>query len=464
MATFREELGVLDKKGGRLWMYPKPVNGFYYWARTVFAIGLLTFLFGAPFIKVNGEPFILINIFERKFILFGAVFHPQDFYIIALMMVTAVLSIVLFTVVFGRVFCGWACPQTVFMEMVFRRIEYWIEGDHKAQKRLNDGPWTTEKIFKKTLKWSIFFVISFIIANTFLAYLIGIDRLKVLITDGPFAHFGTFAMLLLFTGAFYTVFAYVRELVCIVVCPYGRLQSVMLDNNSTVVAYDFVRGEPRGKSKKGNIFQSGDCVDCGHCVQVCPTGIDIRNGTQLECINCTACMDACDAVMVKVHKPKGLIRYASINGIKEGRKGIRFSFRAVAYSIVILILFTVITSLILGKKDVSVVILRAPGQLYQKTDKNHISNLYNADFINNTTKTQKLTLKVKDIPEAKINLVGDKEVKIPANQTGRATFFVVLPLDKLESGSAKISIEAYNSEGKLVNTVKTAFLGPIQFE
>ncbi len=462
MATFREELGVLDKTGGRVWMYPKPVNGFYYWARNVFAVFLLVFLFGMPFVKVNGDPFILINIFERKFILFGVVLHPQDFYIVALMMVTGVLSIVLFTVVFGRVFCGWACPQTIFMEMIFRRIEYWIEGDHKAQKRLNASPWTIEKIIKKSLKWSVFFIISFIIANTFLAYLIGIDNLKVLITDGPLAHLGTFSLLLFFTGAFYTVFAYVRELVCIVACPYGRLQSVMLDNSSIVVAYDFVRGEPRGKSKKGNSFESGDCVDCGHCVHVCPTGIDIRNGTQLECINCTACIDACDAVMEKVHKPKGLIRYASINSIKNNKKGTIFTPRAIAYSAVIAILLTIVGSLFFGKQEVSLVVLRAPGQLFQKVEQDKISNLYNADLINNTSKAQNLILRVKDSPNAQIKLVGTEQVLIEPHATAKATFFIVMPKEELSSGSEKLHIEVFNTENKLVGSAKTSFLGPIK--
>jgi cytochrome c oxidase accessory protein FixG len=462
MATFRDELGVLNKSGGRLWMYPKPVNGFYYWARNAFAVLLLVFLFGMPFVKLNGEPFLLFNIFERKFIIFGVFFHPQDFYIIALSMVTAVLCIVLFTVVFGRVFCGWACPQTIFMEMIFRRIEYWIEGDHKAQKRLNASPWTAEKIIKKSLKWSVFFGISFVIANTFLAYLIGIDNLKMLVSDGPLAHLGTFVLLLVFTGAFYTVFAYVRELVCIVACPYGRLQSVMLDNNSIVVAYDFVRGEPRGKSKKGNSFESGDCVDCGHCVHVCPTGIDIRNGTQLECINCTACIDACDEVMVKVKKPKGLIRYASLNHIKEGKKNSLITTRSVAYSAVILVLMSITASLFFGKKEVSMVVLRAPGQLFQKVGQDKISNLYNVDFVSNSPKAQQLSLRVKDLANSEIKLIGSDQINLAANETGKATFFVVVPEKELPSGNTKINIELLNNEGKVLNQISTSFLGPIK--
>lgn len=260
-------------------------------------------MFGMPLIKVEGHSFMMLNIIDRKFIIFGQVFGTHDFFILALGVITIVVSIILFTAIFGRVFCGWACPQTVFLEMVFRKIEFFIEGDYVKQKNLNSAPWSGSKFFKKILKWGIFFALSVLIANTFLAWIIGIDELTHIITDPVSKHMGGFIAMMIFSGVFYFVFAYFREYACIYVCPYGRLQGVLLDKNSTVIAYDYVRGEPRGKIHKGEERTGGDCIDCKECMAVCPTAIDIRNGTQLECVNCTACIDACDNIMDKIGEP-----------------------------------------------------------------------------------------------------------------------------------------------------------------
>ncbi len=238
-------------------------------------------------------------------------------------MIIGVIFIALFTVGFGRIFCGWICPQTIFMEMVFRRIEYWIDGDRNKQRKLDRQKWNAEKIKKRLLKWFVFLVISFLIANVFLAYLIGSDKLIKYITDGPLEHLSTLLPLIIFTAVFYFVFAWFREQVCIIACPYGRLQGVLLDNKSIVVAYDHKRGEGESGRKKfrknedRKALGHGDCIDCLQCVHVCPTNIDIRNGTQLECVNCTACIDECDHIMESINLPKGLIRYASENEIEK---------------------------------------------------------------------------------------------------------------------------------------------------
>ncbi|MFZ9661460.1 MAG: cytochrome c oxidase accessory protein CcoG [Chitinophagaceae bacterium] len=313
--TFRDSVATIDQKGKRKYIQPKKPSGALYDKRSIASIIYLLIFFSLPFIKIEGEPFFMINILQRKFVLFGQIFGPQDFFIFALGMLTFMVFIILFTVVFGRVFCGWACPQTIFMEMVFRKIEYFIDGDSHKQKQLREMPWNAEKIGKRTLKVIIFYALSFLIANFFMAYLIGMDEVKRYIHEGIPNHFGTFATLIGFSAVFFFVYYWFREQVCIVVCPYGRLQGVLLDKNSIVVAYDYVRGEPRGKVSKDTIEIKGDCVDCAACVRVCPTGIDIRNGTQLECVNCTACIDACDSIMKSVEKPTGLIRYASENNI-----------------------------------------------------------------------------------------------------------------------------------------------------
>src|SRR6478609_3838398 len=315
---YRDSISLIDKGGDRNWVYTKKPKGHLYNGRNWFNILLIVLLFTGPFLKYNGHPLMLLNVLDRKFIILGIPFWPQDMPLFALLMLTFVMFIIVFTVVFGRVWCGWACPQTIFMEMLFRKIEYWIEGDFKAQQKLDKQEWNTDKIIRKTSKHILFFALSVWIANTFLSYVIGVDEVWKLISDGPTEHPGKFFSLIVFSTVFYFVFAKFREIICIVVCPYGRLQGLMLDKNSIVVAYDYLRGEPRGHKKKGVEQNLGDCVDCHRCVQVCPTGIDIRNGTQLECINCTACIDECNDVMVKVHKPKGLIRYASQEEISTG--------------------------------------------------------------------------------------------------------------------------------------------------
>ena len=324
---------------------------------------------------MEGEPLFLFNVLERKFIFFGKIFWPQDFFIFAIGLLTFIVFVILFTVAFGRIFCGWACPQTIFMEMVFRKIEYFIDGDANQQKKLKAMPWNTEKIIKRATKIFVFFSLSFLIANFFLGYIIGIDELIVHIKAGIFVEFGTFSALVIFTLVFFFVYYWFREQACIIVCPYGRLQGVLLDRNSILVAYDYVRGEPRGKlSDKTN--DKGDCVNCHACVRVCPTGIDIRNGTQLECVNCTACIDACDEIMDHVNKPKGLIRYASENGIASKQK-MTYSWRLKMYTIVLTLLLSFLAILLITRADIAARILRTPGQTYQLLENNKISNLYN---------------------------------------------------------------------------------------
>ena len=386
---FRDSIGTINQEGKRSWIFPKKPDGKYYKYRTWVSYGLLLFLFAAPFVKINGNQFLMFNVLERRFNIFGFPFWPQDFHLFVISMIIGVVFIILFTVAFGRIFCGWICPQTIFLEMVFRRIEYWIEGDRGKQIRLAKQAWNAEKIRKRVLKWFIFFIISFLIANIFLAYLIGSDELIRYITEGPGAHTSTLISLLIFTGVFYFIFAWFREQVCIIACPYGRLQGVLLDKKSMVVAYDYKRGEKeegRAKFRKNEnraASGKGDCIDCSQCVQVCPTGIDIRNGTQLECVNCTACIDACDAMMEKVDLPKGLIRYASEENIAEKKK-FTFNPRLKAYTAVLVILIGVLTGMLFLRNDVEATVLRLPGQLYEKKDNNVIRNVYTFKLVNKT--------------------------------------------------------------------------------
>ena len=454
--AFRDSIATVDKSGKRVWVYPKKPAGKLYRYRKWVSYGLLALLFAGPFLKINDLPVLLLNLPERKFIIFGMIFWPQDFFILLLGFMAFVVFIILFTIVYGRVFCGWVCPQTIFLEMVFRRIEYWIEGDHTRQKALDRAPWTREKIGKKSAKHAIFLLISFLFANTFLAYIIGVEALQAIVTDSPARHVGGLTTLLIFTGIFYWVFARFREQVCTIVCPYGRLQGVMMDKKTTVIAYDYVRGEPREKLRKNEDRLAGDCIDCLQCVQVCPTGIDIRNGTQLECINCTACIDACNNIMDLVGKPQGLIRYASEENIAESKPS-RFTSRMKGYTVVLLLLIAGCVALLVSRNNVEATILRTPGMLYQKKEQGRISNLYNISVINKTTRSMPITLKLL-APQGTIRLVKN-DLVLPEQGLAEGVFFAELPREALSGTSTEITIGVYAGD-QLISTEKTKFLGP----
>jgi cytochrome c oxidase accessory protein FixG len=416
-------------------------------------------MFTGPFMKINGHPLMMFNVIERKFFVFGITFWPQDFFLFVLAMLTFFVFIILFTAVFGRIWCGWACPQTIFMEMVFRKIEYWIEGDYMQQKALDNGAWNTDKIIKKVSKNIIFFLLSFLIANTFLAYIIGIDDLKLLVTDGPGKHISGFIALIAFTGIFYGVYVRFREQVCLVVCPYGRLQGVLLDRNSVVVAYDYKRGEQRGKIHKNEKREMGDCIDCKLCVHVCPTGIDIRNGTQLECINCTACIDACNSIMDNVGFKRGLIRYTSENAIIKKQK-FRITARVIGYSIILVILLTTLTTLLAFRSDIETTVLRTPGQLYQKVGNDKISNLYGLQLVNKTFHDLDVKLRIKS-PAGEIKYVSSEINTLKKDSLAEAVFFVILPLKEILQTKTKIEMEVV-SGGEVIDKVTTNFLGPVE--
>ena len=455
--AFRDKIATVDKKGKRVWMFPQKPNGRLYNLRKIFTAVYLAIFFLLPFLKVDGHPVFLINILKRKFILFGQIFWPQDFFIFAMGMIVFIVFVALFTVVFGRVFCGWACPQTVFMEMIFRKVEYWIEGNAAQQKVLAAAPWNTDKVIKKTAKVIVFWLLSFIIANTFLSYVIGVDELYKLITE-PLSHnIGTFIGLVIFTTVFFFVYLWLREQVCTVICPYGRMQGVLLDRNSVIVAYDYVRGEPRGKFHKSEQRTQGDCIDCSQCVKVCPTGIDIRNGTQLECTNCTACIDACNHMMQAVGLPTGLIRYASEHNIAKNRPWI-FTTKMKAYTLVMCLLLGVLVWLLASRSDVGVTLLRTSGQLYQEQPNNEMSNLYNYKALNKTFKNKEIVLKPENF-QGRIELVGEKQLLVPKDGTIAGTMFIYLSKKDVTKRKTQLKIGVYEN-GERLTTISTSFLGP----
>lgn len=456
---FRDRISTITDDGKRRWIYPKRPKGLLTSYRRLVAGILLAFFFIAPWISFKGEPFMLFNILERKFIIFGQIFWPQDFHLIVLSLIALAFFIILFTVIFGRIFCGWACPQTVFMEFVFRQIEYLIEGDFHKQKKLERMPWNFEKTSKKTLKHLIFSGIAFVVANTFLAYIIGIENIKEMISEGFSANTGSFVALLVFTGLFYFVFAFFREQVCIIVCPYGRLQGALLDSRSIVVAYDYQRGEPKGSFnplEDRTTTGKGDCIDCQSCVTVCPTGIDIRNGTQLECINCTACIDACNAIMDKVKLKRGLIRYDSEKGIAEGKKSI-FSPRAVAYSAFLTILLVVVGSMFTLRSQVEATIIRLPGTMFQEYGPDYYSNIYKVQLVNKTREDMPIEIKLL-APEGEIKFVtGD--IFLKRETVGETNIMVILPKESLTSSNTPVEFGIYHGDLQITR-YKLNFVGP----
>jgi cytochrome c oxidase accessory protein FixG len=458
--AFRDSITTINKEGDRAWIFPTKPKGKYYDFRTYFTWLYLVVLFVTPFIKYNGEPLFLFNVAEKKFILFGAIFWPQDFFIFGLGMLIFIVFIALFTVVFGRLFCGWACPQTIFMEMIFRKIEYWIEGDANYQKALKNAPWNLDKIKKRVLKFILFYSISFITANILLSYLISVDSVFAILGNVG-EHTGAFIGIIIFTSVFFFIFWWLREQVCLIVCPYGRMQGVLLDANTVVVAYDYVRGEERHHFKKNEVRVGGDCIDCNLCVKVCPTGIDIRNGTQLECVSCTACIDACDHMMDSVGLEKGLIRYDSENGIKNKVK-LAFTTRMKAYTAVLLVLVGVEVFLIATRSDFDATVLRVKGMLYQEQPNNQLSNLFTIKLVNKTRDRLPVELKIENFKDSKIQLIG-KEIVVKEEGITEGEFFVYLNKTDLKDRKMKLEIGVY-SKGVKIKTVKTNFLGPIKFK
>jgi polyferredoxin len=505
-SPFRDQISTVPDDGKRRkWLYPKVIKGKLFRYRELLSYSFLTLLFAAPFIRLNGEQLVLLNVLGRKFVFFGLIFWPQDFYLFVLALISFMIFVVLFTVVFGRLFCGWICPQTIFLEMVFRRIEGWIEGSPAQRKRLDEGPLTAAKLAKKTIKHTIYLLISFFIANIFLCYLISSRSLLTMINEPVSMHLSGFISISIFTLVFYLVFSRMRELVCTVVCPYGRLQCVLLDNQSIIVAYDYQRGEPRGKKVKGeqqqayregqlitdsvpqlkyNVTQElrsdgavqlakaatqeyigeavpgrrGDCIDCGLCVQVCPTGIDIRNGTQMECVNCTACIDACDMVMEKIRRPARLIGFKSEEEIRH-KKAFTPNKRIYSYAAVLFLLLGTLSYLLLSRTDVKTTILRAGGTLYQLHEKEHeVSNLYNAELVNKTSHPLQFEI-VPDNRNVKIQYI-QKEEQLSVGGSAKLTFFVILPRASIRQYKSVIGFRLMSGE-KQLDHFETTFIAPV---
>ncbi|TLV03347.1 cytochrome c oxidase accessory protein CcoG [Dyadobacter luticola] len=453
--SFRDNFNAVSEAGKRNWFYPQKPKGKWHNRRVAFTAIILTLLFAGPFVKLNGQPMLLFNVIERKFIIFGMFIGPQDYWLFGLTMLSFMVFVVLFTTILGRLWCGWACPQTVFMEMVFRKIEYWIEGDATKQKLLNKAPWTSDKILKKGSKYSLFLLVSFAIANLLLAYVLGVDELAKIIREPLQDHLALFSGIAGFTALFYFNFAWLRDQACTVVCPYGRLQSVFMDRNTIAVAYDHERGEPRGKIHKGKERPEGDCVNCFQCVAVCPTGIDIRDGLQMECVNCTACIDTCDSIMEKVGFETGLIRYTSENAIVNKTKKL-VTPRVIGYAAVLVLLWSTLGFVIVNRSDTQTSLLRAPGSQFIENPDQTVSNLYTFKIFNKTNHIVNPVIRLENV-EGKLVFAGKPDLRLDAAGMVEGTMFITIPKAKLRKRKTVLKLSVWQGNERLEG-FETTFL------
>ncbi|MBB6431508.1 cytochrome c oxidase accessory protein CcoG [Algisphaera agarilytica] len=435
-------LSTLEADGKRRWLHPRLSKGKHWQRRRLMAYGLIAFFTIVPWLRWNGQPLILLDIPNRKFLILGTTFLPTDTLPLALAILIIFLTIFFLTAVLGRVWCGWGCPQTVYMEFVFRPIERLLHGRKGVggKPRKSIAPWRT------VLKYVIFLVICAHLTNTFLAYFIGTDKLTQWIwTSAPWEHPGPFFLFVGITAFMMFDFAYWREQLCIIGCPYGRFQSVMLDRQSLIISYDPQRGEPRGKPRKAKRGQDvalpvvGDCVDCNQCVDVCPTGIDIRDGLQLECINCAQCIDACNDVMARFDRPLGLIRYGSQDAID--RKPTRIlRLRVVLYPIAICLLLTGLLVFLLNKPTSDIEVLRTLGRPFSVTPEGLVDNTLRVKITNRTDETRDYRFAMPALAEAQV-ITGQDTLTLEPGDTLTQPIRVVLPFESFRGGRLQATLQ-----------------------
>jgi cytochrome c oxidase accessory protein FixG len=398
-----------------------------------------------PYIRVGGKPLILLDLPRRQFTFVGVTFLPTDTLLLMFFVASVLIAIFLLTALFGRVWCGWACPQTVYMEFLFRPIERLFEGGRSGSLELDRHGRRGQVNPRRVAKYAVYGVLSLFLAHTFLAYFVGVDQLAVWVRRSPAQHPTSFAIMALTTVAVMLDFTWFREQTCLVACPYGRWQSVLLDRQSLIVAYDTNRGEPRMKGRT-RVSGAGDCIDCGACVLTCPTGIDIRDGLQMECIHCTQCADACDDIMTKVGRPTGLIRYTSRAALesKTGRLK-RLRPRTVLYPAAFAITFGGFLFTLESREAADVTVLRGLGAPYVVEADGRIANQLRVKVTNRSAKERRYQISIDSIAQESV-IAPRNPLPVVAGGTEVSDLFVMLPPDAFKSGERAIVVRVADGD------------------
>lgn len=425
-------LPTLNADGTRNRIRPRLYDGRILRARRVVGWGLMALFVALPFLRVTHQPALLLDVIQRRFVFFGHTYFATDGVLLMLLMLSIFVAVVLTTALVGRAWCGWACPQTVYMELLFRPLERLFEGPREAQLRLDRRGFSSRRLAKN----AVYLGLSFLLANVFLAYFVGTESLHRWVLAAPSQHLGGFAVVLVTTGLMFLDFAWFREQMCTVVCPYARLQAVLLDPKSLVVGYDARRGEPRSKGK-AKTPGHGDCIDCQACVVACPTGIDIRQGIQLECIACGQCADACDSIMDRIKKPRGLIRYSSPRTLESGQKTRLLRPRVVAYAVALLGLLTTLFVVANSRASVDVTILRGLGAPFSVSG-DRVINQLRLKVQNRSDEPRRLSVTVVDFPEAQL-VAAELPLAVEASGRAEARFFITAPRAALR-GSRRVGL------------------------
>jgi cytochrome c oxidase accessory protein FixG len=439
-------LSTLNRDGTRHWIRPKLAQGRFLLRRRILGYALIALFVLLPRLRIAGRPGVLIDLGKGEIDVLGAVFRPSDGFVLALLGVTIVAAVFLLTALWGRVWCGWGCPQTVYLEHVFRPIERWLEGS-RGQRASRT---------RKAIKWGLFTATAFALSNVFLAYFVGTDRLERWVFESPLEHPGGFTLVVGVAALVLADFGWFREQMCIVACPYGRLQSVLLDRQSLIIGYDAQRGEPRTKPKKKlPVVTSGDCVDCAACVAVCPTGIDIRDGLQMECIGCAQCIDACDSVMTKLGRPQGLIRYTSQDAL-AGKRTRMLRARTIAYPAMLLLAGALLVWAVRGRTGNELAIERAVGPSFVELPDGNISAQVRLRLENDGDVPRRFMLAV---ASADATLRSQAAYEVKPHKSLQVPLFVDVPRASFVHGKRKVYLKIHDSTGA-ERALPVTLLGP----